>query len=288
MKKRLLCLSVLLMLLFSACTLSRADFGDFSGGSDYGGSDYGGSDYSSSDYGSSGSYYYDDDDWGIEGVILVFGMVAVIVIISIRSEKSKSRPKGAKGVDKSTLKPVSALSNFNESELTGRLSNMYIRLQEAWANGDLSPVEPLLTAPYYAQMASQLKREFTDKGITSHLEHMSVLEVNLLGCIPSADGQTPDRLYVSLRTRFVNYLTDKDGKVIRGSRKDEIYMHYEWTLERSEQINAKRSINCPNCGAAVDANRFAKCPYCGSVIENSGYDWVISSIKGISRKTVKH
>ncbi len=288
MKKRLLCLSLLLMLLLSACTLSRADFGDFSGGSDYGDSDYGGSDYSSSDYSGSDSYYYDNDEMGLESVILTFGMIAVVLIVNNRSERKKKRPKGATGVDTSALKPVSTLSNFNESELTGRLSNMYIRLQQAWANGDLSPVEPLLTAPYYAQMASQLKREFTDKGITSHLEHISVLEVKLLGCIPSTDGQKPDRLYVSLRTRFVNYLTNKDGKVVRGSRKDEIYMHYEWTLERSEQINAKRSINCPNCGAAVDANRFAKCPYCGSVIENSGYDWVISSIKGISRKTVKH
>ncbi len=288
MKKRLLCLSLLLMLLLSACTLSRADFGDFSGGSDYGGSDYGGSDYSSSDYSGRDSYYYDNDEMSLDGVIFIAGMVVVVLIVSNRSEIKKKRPKGAKGVDTSALKPVSTLSNFNESELTGRLSNMYIRLQQAWANGDLSPVEPLLTAPYYAQMASQLKREFTDKGITSHLEHIAVLEVKLLGCIPSTDGQKPDRLYVSLRTRFVNYLTSKDGKVVRGSRKDEIYMHYEWTLERSEQINAKRSINCPNCGAAVDANRFAKCPYCGSVIENSGYDWVISSIKGISRKTVKH
>ncbi len=288
MKKRLLCLSVLLMLLFSACTLSRADFGDFSGDSDYGGSDYSSSDYSSDD-----SYYYDDDDgeWSFEIVIITVGIIAVVAIVDSISEKRKKRfkgAKGAKGVDPSALKPVSALNNFNESELTGRLSNMYIRLQEAWAKGDLSPVEPLLTAPYYAQMASQLKREFTDKGITSHLEHIAVLEVNLLGCIPATDDQKPDFLYVSLRTRFVNYLTDRNGKVVRGSRKDEIYMHYEWTLERSEQIHAKRTINCPNCGAAVDANRFAKCPYCDSVIENSGYDWVISSIKGISRETVKH
>ena len=283
MKKRILCLFALLLLLLSACTLSHADFGDFSGGSDYGGSDYSGSDYSSGS-----DYYYGDDDgeWNFEVVILTFGLIAVVAIAD--SASKKKHPKGAKGVDTSALKPVSALSNFSESELTGRLSNMYIRLQEAWANGDLSPVEPLLTAPYYAQMASQLKRDFTDKGITSHLEHIAVLEVTLLGCVPATDDKKPDRLYASLRTRFVNYLTDKDGKVVRGSRKDEIYMQYEWTLERSGQIDAERTVNCPNCGAPVDANRFAKCPYCGSVIEKSGYDWVISSIKGISRKTVKH
>ncbi len=286
MKKRILCLFMLLLLLLSACTLSHADFGDFSGGSDYGGSDY-----SSSDYSGGSDYYYDDDDGELtfEATVITFGLIAVVVIVdSISEKKKKKRPKGAKGVNTSALKPVSTLSNFNESEMTGRLSNMYIRLQEAWANGDLSPIEPLLTAPYYAQMASQLKRDFTDKGITSHLEHIAVLEVTLLGCVPAADDQKPDRLYVSLKTRFVNYLTDKNGKVVRGSLEDEIYMQYEWTLERSGQIDAERTVNCPNCGAPVDANRFAKCPYCGSVIEKSGYDWVISSIKGISRKTVKH
>ncbi len=283
MKKRVFGFLVVLMLFI--CVLGRADFGDFSGGSDYGGSDYGGSHDSYS-----GSYGWDSDSsdgdaWSIE-VIIFTG--ALIVVFCIWGEKGKKQqPKGAKGVDVSKLKPVSALENFSEREFTGKLSNMYIRLQEAWAAGDLKPVEALLSAPYFAQMDSQLQRDFVSKGITSHLEHISVLDVKLLGCETGGEGE-PERLYASLKTRFVNYLTDKNGKVVRGSRKDEIYMDYEWTLERSADRNAKRVTNCPNCGSAIDANRAATCPYCGSVIESSGYDWVLTQIKGISRKTVKH
>lgn len=146
-----------------AFALGRADFGDFSGGSDYGGS----SDSYSGGY--SGSDYRDsyDDDADAPSVIVGAVVVVVLLIIGACSKKGKSgaSPAGAKPVDASTLEPVSALANFSESEFTGKLSNMYVRLQEAWAAGDLKPVEPLLTAPYYAQMAAQLKRDFTDKGI---------------------------------------------------------------------------------------------------------------------------
>ncbi len=282
MKKRIFCLLAVLMVLF--CLLGHADFGDFSGGSDYGGSDYSSSDWSyssSSDWDSSSG----DGEWSIE-TIVVMGSIFIVCYVLCNREK-KTKPKGAKGVDTSTLKPVSALTDFNEREFTGKLSNMYIRLQEAWAAGDLTPVEPLLSAPYFAQMDNQLQRDFVSKGITSHLEYISVLDVKLLGCKPG-EGDEPDRLYASLKTRFVNYLTDKNGKIVRGSRKDEIYMEYEWALERSADHSAERVTNCPNCGSPIDANRSAICPYCGSVIESSGYDWVLTQIKGISRKTVKH
>ncbi len=284
MKKRILSLAVLLLCLI--CTLGHADFGDFSGGSDYGGSD---SSYDS-DWSSSYDYHSDydsDGEWSPVTYYVVVGILLYVLIVGNMKTKKSNRPEGAKGVDVSALNPVSDLENFSPAEFNGKLSNMYIRLQEAWANGDLTPVEPLLTAPYYAQMAQQLKRDFIDKGITSHLEHISVLDVQLLGCIPGSDD-VPDRLYAQLKTRFVNYLTDRNGKIVRGDKNDEIYMTYEWTLERSANTSAERTVNCPNCAAPVDANRFARCPFCDSVIENSGYDWVISQIKGISRETQKH
>ena len=285
MQKKLLCLTLLLLLLFS--TLGHADFGDFSGGSDYGGSD---SYDSGSSWSSSGSTYdYDSDsdgEWSIEIVVITVGVIFVVAAVSSKKSKS-SKNAGATGVDIRTLRPINELANFNPGEFNGKLSNMYIRLQEAWANRDLTPVEPLLTAPYYAQMSEQLKRDFIDKGLTSHLEHISVLDVQLLGCHPG-NKNAPDRLYAQLKTRFVNYITDERGKIVRGNQRDEIYMTYEWTLERSANTTGERTVNCPNCSAPVDANRFAKCPYCGSVIENSGYDWVLSQIKGISRFTAEH
>ncbi len=44
------------------------------------------------------------------------------------------------------------------------------------------------------------------------------------------------------------------------------------------------TINCPNCGAAVDVNKSAKCPYCDSVLNAKEHDWVISAIQGLKQR----
>ncbi len=289
MKKKLLCLLVALMCLI-ALFPGHADFGDHSGDSDYGDSDYDSGYDSSWDSDSwSDSGYYGSGDSGGDFYIVVFTVGSILLIALIGGVRSKSKKKagGASPTPVNSMRPLSALAELNQDELCAQISNMYIRLQEAWAARDLSPVEPLLSAPLYAQTSAQLKRDFIDKGITSHMEHISVLDVTLLGCKPAENG-APDRVFAHVNARFVNYLTDASGKLVRGDRNDEIYMQYEWTLERSGSAGGKTSVNCPNCGAPVDVNKSAKCPYCGTAIENTSYDWVVSQIKGLSRNTVKH
>ncbi len=289
MKKKLLCLLVALICLV-ALFPGHADFGDYSGNSDYGDSDYDSGYDSSWDSDSwSDSGYYGSGDSGGDFYIVVFTVGGILLIALIGGVRSKSKKKagGASPTPVNSMRPLSALTELNQDELCAQISNMYIRLQEAWAARDLSPVEPLLSAPLYAQTSAQLKRDFIDKGITSHMEHISVLDVTLLGCKPAENG-APDRVFARVNARFVNYLTDASGKLVRGDRNDEIYMQYEWTLERSGSASGKTSVNCPNCGAPVDVNKSAKCPYCGTAIENTSYDWVVSQIKGLSRNTVKH
>ena len=287
--KKLLCLLITLLCLI-ALFPAHADFGDYSGDSDYGGSDYDSSwddddSWSSSDH----DYVSDSDGYGVDDFyIVVFTVGGILLIALIGGARSKKKSAdGATPTPPSSLQPLSALADLNQDELCAQISNMYIRLQEAWAARDLSPVEPLLSAPLYAQTSAQLKRDFIDKGITSHMEHISVLDVTLLGCKPAENG-APDRLYACVHARFVNYLTNSEGKLVRGDRNDEIYMKYEWMLERSGSTGGSASVNCPNCGAPVDVNKSAKCPYCGTAIESTSYDWVVSQIKGLSRNTVKH
>ena len=67
-------------------------------------------------------------------------------------------------------------------------------------------------------------------------------------------------------------------------------MTYEWTMIRkkgmtSQKAGEKTTMNCPNCGAALDVNHSAECEYCGSIITNGDYDWVLSSIKGIAQQS---
>ena len=85
---------VLCILLMMLPAFAGADFGDFSGDSDYGGSWDSGSDWSSSswdsDY-SSGSYYDDDSDVsGIDIGISLAVMAAIVVLSLIFDGRRKS------------------------------------------------------------------------------------------------------------------------------------------------------------------------------------------------------
>ena len=73
-----------------------ADFGDFSGDSDYGGSWDSGSDWSSSswdsDY-SSGSYYDDDSDVSGIDIGISLAVMAAIVVLGLIFDVSEKRKK---------------------------------------------------------------------------------------------------------------------------------------------------------------------------------------------------
>lgn len=87
---------VLCILLMMLPAFAGADFGDFSGDSDYGGSWDSGSDWSSSswdsDY-SSGSYYDDDSDVSGIDIGISLAVMAAIVVLGLIIDVSEKRKK---------------------------------------------------------------------------------------------------------------------------------------------------------------------------------------------------
>ena len=275
MKKRWVCLLTLLVLLM--CPLARADFGGISG-------DVG---YVSSGYDVDTSY-----STGSSGIFLPFGNLLVALFMfgflyllvnllrfickhltflvqRLRGQEPSELLDASQGVDVSYLEPVSQLKDFDEAKLLSQIPAIYLLLQKAWAAGDLTPVQPLLTIPYYAQMCDKLQEDYLDNEITSHLEQVEVLDVQVLGCLLSHCGAA-DHLYLSLRTRFVNYLTDAQGAVLHGDKSAKVYMHYEWDMERRRDSTAAFVPDGDAAPAAVDC------------------DWIISQIKGISKRTRRY
>ena len=86
-KKKLICLCAALCITVMTflSLFATADFGSYSGNSDYGGSDYGSSDYGSSDYDYDygGGYYstYSDDDTDSGGSFGIYAIVILGIII---------------------------------------------------------------------------------------------------------------------------------------------------------------------------------------------------------------
>lgn len=285
------------LMMFIVFTISPipadADFGDFSGDSDYGGSDYSSSDYGSSsydsDYGSSGSGGFDPISGAITLIVVI--IATIYILISNKTKKPRNMPPGATPTPRTNLMPVDAIKQwdpaFSESDVKQNLSNLYVQMQNGWTAKDISALQGDFTDEQFAQYDRQLQA-YRDKGQTNITERIAVLDVRLVGC---AQDATNDILVVNISTRIVSYVVDDRTKaVVSGDPNKEKFMVYEYTLIRpkgSKTVtqSADTTFNCPNCGAAININQSAKCPYCDSIIKKADYDWVISGIKGISQRT---
>ena len=315
---------ILLVLLLGVSIGGVADFGDFSGDQDYGYDDafdassndnsndndndsrvtvIGGSTGSGSSGSSGGGSGGSGGSSGSGGNMLVTVIVIGAIVVIGLSRKGKSggtgtrtkqpplKETGVKATPVEELQPLDTLRaqdpNFSEAELKQRISNLYVQMQNGWSAKDITPLRGDFTDAQFAQYDRQLQR-YRDEGQTSKVERISVLDVSFAGV---KQDEKHDILVVNLSTRVTTYtVDDKTGDVVRGSRNEEKFMRYEWTMIRTKGAQTPGedgvgTTNCPNCGAALNVNQSAQCPYCNSVISKSDYDWVISGIKGLSQRT---
>lgn len=288
-----------------------ADFGGFSGDSDYGGSWDSGSDWSSSswdsDY-SSGSYYDDDSDVSGIDIGISLAVMAAIVVLGLifdvsekrkkkkqygagRPQSAQGRPQGAQRTPDSRLQPLGDLAvtdpSFDANAMQEKISNLYVQMQNCWTDKNIESLRPYFTDAFFTQMERQLNG-LKSRGLTNHVDRIAVLGVNLRGFYKQGDKE---HLIVELRTRIVDYtVQDSNNKLISGDRNREKFMTYEWDMCRTAgSVTSKEgvmhSVSCPGCGAPLSINTTAKCPYCGRVVTLDEHDWALCAIKGIAQST---
>ncbi|MBO6061733.1 MAG: TIM44-like domain-containing protein, partial [Clostridia bacterium] len=278
MKRKFRIAAIVLCLLFAlVCTNALADFGGFSGDSDYssdwgssGSSDWGsswGDDDSSSSgwlfWGSSSDDYYEEGSRDLSctaGDMMVFLIVIVVIILIIwamrRNQPAQPVMTTVQRTDDSLLTPVDQYTeldpNFSVSQMQTKLANLYVQLQDQWCALDLTPLRPYLTDELYNQSERQLE-ELIRAGRTPHIQRISVLGTNVRGYFVR-DGM--DHMIVELNTRITTYTTDEAGNIVAGDPNKEKFMTYEWDLCRTSGLVTEteefmHSVNCPNCGAPV-------------------------------------
>ena len=278
---------VLCILLMMLPAFAGADFGDFSGDSDYGGSWDSGSDWSSSswdsDY-SSGSYYDDDSDVSGIDIGISLAVMAAIVVLGLIFDVAQRTPD-------SRLQPLGDLAvtdpSFDANAMQEKISNLYVQMQNCWTDKNIESLRPYFTDAFFTQMERQLNG-LKSRGLTNYVDRIAVLGVNLRGFYKQGGDE---HLIVELRTRIVDYtVQDSDKKLVSGDRNREKFMTYEWDMCRAEvsvttREGAMQSVSCPGCGAPLSINTTAKCPYCGRVVTLDEHDWALCAIKGISQTT---
>ena len=303
MKRKLLIVCLVLIFIIMSFTNINAiaDFGDFSGGSDYGGSDSSWSS-SDSDWGSSS-----DSDWDRTGIlgsslIIIIASVSIILVHFIivmyyltskgKKKTGKSRSTGTKAAIVPKLQPIAQYylrdPGFNDSALCERIANLYILMQNCWTAKDIEPLRKYFTDTTYTQFDRQLNN-YRQNQRTNYVERIAVLGVELRGWY---EQENNDCMVATVRTRIVDYIRDdRTGNIISGSNTAKKYMTYEYILLRSTgyvigtQGKDTETISCSNCGASLNINHNPICPYCNFAVIASNYDWVIDSIKGISQQT---
>jgi hypothetical protein len=305
MKKKVLAL--LAVLLIAAFVLvpraGSADLGDFSGGGDYGGGDYGGSsDWGGSDWGSS--------DWGSSdygstsrsgpisgpGVLFVATIVIAILLISVFSSNKKKRTSVTPGATRTAQSKLTPIENyqtldpdFSPEDFKEWLQNLYIKMQDCCTKRDVEPIRPYFADSLYQQFDRQMKK-LRELHRTNYVERVAVLSVDLRGYY---QDKGEDVIVAEIYARITDYTVDDNtGKVILGSKTQEKFMTYEYSLSRPIGMKTepwKEGVSerhCPNCGAPLSVNESIKCPFCDSVLTFSDHDWTVYAIKGISQRTV--
>ncbi len=274
---------------------AKADFGDFSGDTDYGGGDYDSGGWDSDDY--SSDYSSGSSSGGGFSVVGLVVVIIIIILIVKSGNKNRSVPGGGPSPAGAAITPDSALQpmnayrsldpNFNEAAFRERLANLYVQMQQEWHNKNIEPLKPYMTDGFWNQMDRQLDQK-RKAGQTPCTERVTVLEVTPRGFYQNAGM---DHIVVKVRARIVAYvIDDRTGRVISGDRNREKFMEYEWDLCRKRGVitgaAAMQTVSCPHCGAPLNINQTAKCPFCGSIVTLVNEDWALNNIKGVSQQTV--
>ena len=273
-----------------------ADAGNFSGHSNYGGSSgSSGSSGSFSGSGALGLLALGSSGGGTGGIIFII-IVAFVLINIMKNRRNAVSSNSTINTDISGLMPMEGIHaidpDFSEAAMKEKIANLYVQMQGAWQNKKFESMRPYMTDALYNQFVMQLN-ELIRSDYTNYVERIAVMDISLVGW---RSDEINDAVVAMVNTRINDYtVDDKTGNVVSGSKNQEKFMCYEWTLIRSKGIKTAHpsgegsegvtTIHCPSCGAPIEMNQSAKCPYCDCVIDANDFDWAISAIKGISQRT---
>lgn len=294
-------LAVLLVLSFFtlAAPYGLCDAGNFADGNDWGG-DWGGGDWGGDwdggggGYGGSGGSSGDTPPWF---AVVVFAFIVLIYFLLVRQKKGAHG--GQNQFPTAQSMPVrpdimdwlkKSDPNFSEQRILDMAGNLYVQMQAAWQAKDWEPMRTWMTDALFNQLGRQLDA-LKNAGRTNYVENIAVMDSRIIDCIKQGDM---DVLKIRLTARIIDYtLDDAGGKLVSGSRTAKKLMTYDWTLIRksgrltqSGDEQDTVATYCSACGAALNLGYSGKCNYCGTVLLRSDYDWTLSSISGVSQRTI--
>lgn len=315
MKKKILVfvmaiIAVALLFCTSLIAFDGNDYGD-GGGGDWGG-DWGNDDWGNNDW--DNDYDWDSGSSGSSGSSLISSclsfvlpspiIIAIIVTIILRSTGAKKggapavRPgQGYQGANVFLPNRNDEIQNiirkkdpnFTADDFVTFAKQVYIDIQMAWCNRDMTPVRPVMHQNLFNTTQRQVEEKIK-QGVVYHYESIAINTAYLTSFVRDKDFEY---LTVYLNARMIDYQVDeKTGNIIRGDRTTRWDLRYKMKFVRSTSATTKGAVsgaqgyNCPNCGAPLEITSSGECPYCGSTVSTGDYSWVLTDFTTVRNDTV--
>jgi hypothetical protein len=166
---------------------------------------------------------------------------------------------------------------FNETAFKEKVKTAFMKIQEAWANKDMSKVRQFISDGMYQRLNIQFKM----MDLLSQKNTIEKLEIQNLYIDKVQSDGSYDVIHVGIGANVVDkFISDKYPELNSGG--SETFVEY-WSFIKKRgtaEGNIFSSLNCPKCGAELPkkASDMAKCEYCGTIMNSGEFDWVLCEI----------
>lgn len=160
-------------------------------------------------------------------------------------------------------------------------SAYFHEIYAAWDANRWGKVRHLLSDRLYESYNYWIE-VYKENGLRNRLDNIRIHRIE-------AARIDADRFYETITVRIfascLDYIEERSGKVIGGSKRREREFSEYWTFMRRSGVELKETNNsvnlttCPSCGAPADnMGQGGECGYCGSKISTGDFSWVLAMI----------
>jgi hypothetical protein len=164
-----------------------------------------------------------------------------------------------------------------------QVKSLFLRVQAAWAAGDLGPVRRDLSDATFQRFRVQLAL-LRSQAVRNVTADMAVLDLHPVGLERTSAFDTLHvRIRAQARDLDVPVSVSFDEAMIRAGHAPlepftEVWSFVRRPGTRSRTDGALPPGKCPNCGAPFDGGAAGNCTYCGAIVNSGAYDWVLAEI----------
>ena len=168
--------------------------------------------------------------------------------------------------------------DFSLGAFKEKVEDVFASLQKAWTEGKWDRARAFETDHLYATHRFWMDR-FASTGTRNVLEDIQIRKIEL---VKAQRDAFYDALTVRIHASMIDYVADRQGKVLSGSKTRARSFTEYWTFIRRAGLHTDPDADpdsCPSCGAGVQVSQAGVCEYCGTKVVTGEFGWVLSAIE---------